>query len=130
MDTTDLHMVLVGNLLESVLISGKLWELDMDGSTHRGAEVGWARGDVTQMIGMGELGDFLDSGGGTGKTIKDCSDITTRLHGDYSEMILFIDPDEEGLIVVVEDSSARWPVTVQTASGKVLVSLSKLRRVR
>ena len=124
-DTTDLDVVLVSDLLESVLVLGELWKLDVDGSSEGGSEVGWAGGDVSKMVGVGELGDLLDGGGGAGKTSEDLSDVSAWLHGDDSELILFIDPDEEGLVVVVEDSSTGWPVTVETAGGEVLVALPK-----
>ena len=97
----------------------------MDGSSEGGSEVSWAGGDVSKMVGVGELSDLLDSSGGTGKTTEDFSDVSTWLHGDDSELIFFIDPDEEGLVVVVEDSSAGWPVTVETAGGEVFVALPK-----
>ena len=124
-DTADLDVVLVGDLLESVPVLGELWKLDVDGSSEGGSEVGGAGGDVSKMVGVGELGDLLDGGGGAGKTSEDLSDVSAWLHGDDSELILFIDPDEEGLVVVVEDSSAGWPVTVETAGSEVLVALPK-----
>ena len=43
---------------------------------------------------------------------KNSSDVSTLLHGDDSQLILLIDPDEEGLLVVVEDASAFGPVSV------------------
>jgi len=45
------------------------------------------------------------------------------LHGDDSELILLVDPDQESLGVVVEDTSARWPVSVEVASLKESVTL-------
>ena len=47
---------------------------------------------------------------------KDSSDIGSLLHGDDSELILFVDPDEEGLLVVVEDTSSLRPVSVEATS--------------
>ena len=68
------------------------------------------------MFVVGEFSNVFDSGGGTGKTVENLFDVGTWLHGDDSELIFLIDPDKESLLVVVEDSSAFWPVTVQTAS--------------
>jgi hypothetical protein len=45
------------------------------------------------------------------------------LHGDDSELVLLVDPDEEGLGVVVEDASAAWPVTVEVAGLKESIAL-------
>merc|ERR1712086_1051881 len=41
-DTSDLDFVLSGDSVESVLISHKLWKLDVHGGSHGGTEVGWA----------------------------------------------------------------------------------------
>ena len=79
------------------------------------------------MLVVGELGDLLNLGGSTGKSIEDSSNVGSLLHGDDSELILFVNPDKEGLVVVVEDSSARWPVTVESASLKEAVSLPKIK---
>ena len=77
---------------------------------------------------VGELGNFFNVRGGTGKSLEDLTDVSTLLHGDDSELILFVDPHEESLGVIKEDTSARWPVTVKTASCKVLVSLPNIKR--
>jgi hypothetical protein len=45
------------------------------------------------------------------------------LHGDDSELILFIDPDQESLFLVMEDTSASWPVSVETTGLQESVSL-------
>ena len=82
------------------------------------------------MVVVGELGNLLDFGGGAGEAVEDGSDVSTLLHGNDSELILFVNPDEEGLLIVVEDSSAGWPVTVETASCEVLVTLPELKRVK
>ena len=65
----------------------------------------------------------LDDGGGAGKTFENGSDISTWLHGDNAELILFVDPDEESLGIVVEDTSASGPVAVQAASFEESISL-------
>jgi hypothetical protein len=53
--------------------------------------------------------------GSSAESLENCSDICSWLHGDDSELILFVDPDKEGLGVVVENSSSRWPVPVESA---------------
>ena len=77
---------------------------------------------------VSETGHGLDLGGGSGETLEDFSDVGALLHGDDTELILFVDPDEEGLGIVVEDASALWPVTVQAASLKETVSFPNLKR--
>ena len=77
------------------------------------------------MVIVRELSDLLYLTGSLGKSGEHSTDVGTWLHGDDSELILFVDPDKESLLVVVEDSSARWPVTVETSSLKVFVTLPK-----
>ena len=42
MDTSDLNLVFVGNLIELVFLSHELWKVDMDGGSHGSSKVGWA----------------------------------------------------------------------------------------
>ena len=78
------------------------------------------------MVVVGELGNLLDTGSGTAESLEDLTDVSSLLHGDDSELILLVDPDKESLGIVVEDSSARWPVTVKSAGLEVFVSLPKI----
>ena len=119
---TDLDTPLVGNSLESGPVLGQLWEVDVDGGTEGSSEVGRARRDVTEVIVVGETCDLLNRVGGGAETGEDGTDIGTLLHGDNAELVLFVDPDEEGLGIVVEDTSALGPVAVKTAGLKETIS--------
>ena len=123
--STDLDVPLVSNALESGPVLHEVGEMDVDGGAESGSEVGGARGDVTQVVVVSETSLSLDDGGGSGETLEDSANVGTLLHGDDTELILFIDPDEEGLGVVVEDTSARWPVTVESAGIEETVTLPK-----
>ena len=59
-DTSDLDFVLFGNSVESRLVSHQLWKFDVDGSSHGGTEVGWARSNVTEMVVVGEFANGFD----------------------------------------------------------------------
>mmetsp|Transcript_3190 Transcript_3190/g.6179 ORF Transcript_3190/g.6179 Transcript_3190/m.6179 type:complete len:297 (-) Transcript_3190:11-901(-) len=59
---------------------------------------------------------------GVAQTRKDGLDTATLLHGDDAELILLIHPHKEGLVVVVEDTTAGRPVTVGTSSSKETVT--------
>ena len=72
---------------------------------------------------MGKSGNLLDLVGSCSESAEDCADIGALLHRNNPKLILFIDPDEEGLLVVVEDTSALWPVPVKTACVKEPVAL-------
>jgi hypothetical protein len=72
---------------------------------------------------VGELGNLLDVSAGAGKSVEDSVEVSTWLHRDDTELILFVNPDEEGLGIIVEDTSAFGPFTVETASLQESVSL-------
>ena len=120
--TADLDVVLVSDSLELVLLLGELGELDVHGSAHASAEVGGARGNVTKMLVVGELGLLLNLGSSDGEALEDLTDVGARLHGDDAELILLVNPDEESLGVVVEDATGLRPVALETARLEVLVA--------
>ena len=62
----------------------------------------------------------------SGKSLKDTLDISSLLHGDNSELILLIDPDQESLGVIVEDTTTAGPVSVEVASLEESVTLPKI----
>merc|ERR1712129_588372 len=102
-------------------------EVNMDGGTHTSSKIGWARVDVSVLLGeskflaalsLDRVSNSLDS---TGKTSKDTLDITSLLHGNDSGLIFLIDPEKEGLGSIVEDSTALWPVTLHTSNGNVTI---------
>jgi len=61
------------------------------------------------MVVLCKLSNFLDGCVSLGESSEDCLDITTRLHGDDSELIFFIDPNQEGLCSVAENTTSIWP---------------------
>lgn len=74
---------------------------------------------------MSELGYAFDSSSSTAEAVEDIENIGAWLHRDDAELILFVNPDEESLIVVVEDATTAWPVTVETTCFEEAVSLLK-----
>jgi hypothetical protein len=75
------------------------------------------------MFVMGELSNSFNMGASLGKSGEDSSDISTILHGDDSELIFFVNPDKEGLLIVMEDTSAFRPFSVEITSFQESVSL-------
>ena len=53
---------------------------------------------------------------------KTAYEISTLLHGNNSELIFFVDPDKEGFIVIVENTTTLWPISIQVACLKESVS--------
>ena len=61
------------------------------------------------MVILCKLSNFLDGCVSLGESSEDGLDITTRLHGDDSELIFFIDPNQEGLCRIAENTTSIWP---------------------
>ena len=72
---------------------------------------------------MGKLSNLFNLCGCSSKSREDSSNIGSLLHGDDSQLILFVDPDEESLFIVVEDASSFGPVSVETNCFKEAISL-------
>ena len=117
MDASDLDVVLLSNLVELLLVVHELWQLDVDRGTHGGTQVGWARCDVAEVVVVGELQVLFNLRSSSLQSAENSLDISSWLHRDNSELVLLVDPDEEGLGGVVEDASARWPISVQISSS-------------
>ena len=123
MSSSDLHEILVSDSLEFVFLMLEFGKFDVNGSSHAGSKVGRAGSDVTKMVIMGKLSNLLNAVGSSGDSLEDFFDVGSLLHGDNTELILFINPHKEGLGVVVIDSSSFGPVPLKSAGLKVLVSL-------
>merc|ERR1719167_1537 len=104
--TAGLEGQLFAPLLEGIkTLLGPSGQVDVDGCPHASAQVGGAGVEVAQATVQEELlaglvldrvADSLDS---TGQTLENAADVATLLHGDDSELILFVDPGEEGLLL-------------------------------
>jgi hypothetical protein len=121
-DTSDLNKVFISNRVELIFVVHELWKLDMDGGSESSSKIGWARGDITEMIVMSKLANLLNFRGGSAESVKNFSDSSTLLHGDDSELIFFVDPDEESLGGIMENTSTRWPVSIEIACFEESVS--------
>jgi len=80
------------------------------------------------MVIMGESRNLLNLANSTTKSVEDLLDVCTTLHGDDSQLIFFVNPHEECLVIVVEDTSVIWPVTIQIACFEETVAFSKTQQ--
>ncbi len=71
---------------------------------------------------MSKFDNGLNVCGSSRKSVENSVDISALLHGDDTKLILLINPDEEGLLLVVEDTSAVGPVAVKTSDFEETVS--------
>lgn len=95
--------------------------LGKDGPDVRGrdvklTEVGWAGKNVTEMfVPHNFVSIFLKVGFEFLQTVtesgEDFLDVTTLFHWDNTEMIFFVDPNEEVFGFIVPDTTSVWPVT-------------------
>jgi len=104
-NASNLDFVLVGNGIEGILVSHQFWQLDVHGSSHGCSKVSWARGDVTEVIVMCKFDNGLDMFSSSTQPLEYCSNISTWLHRNDSQLILFIDPHKESFAIVMEDAS-------------------------
>merc|ERR1719232_2458052 len=127
--STGLDSKLLASGLELVnSFLGVAGEVNVDGGSHASTEVGGAGVDVSVLLGQGvvlarlgldAISDGLDT---AGEASEDTLDISSLLHGDDAGLVLLVDPHEEGLGVIVEDSTALRPVTLHTSHSQVAVS--------
>ena len=99
----------------------------MDGCPEGSAKVGGARRDVAEVVVMAELGHSLDVCSCPAQPLEDSTDVSSLLHGDDPELVFFVDPDKEGLLSIVEDSTSRGPVTVATTGLKETITFPRKR---
>jgi hypothetical protein len=122
MGATNLDVVLISNRLESLLVLSKIGKVDMNRGAKSCAEVRRARGDVAEVIIVSEFRDLFDGASGVTESLEDSENIGTRLHRDDAELVLLVNPGEEGLFSVVENTTTLRPVTIQVASLEETVS--------
>jgi hypothetical protein len=113
-DSSDLDVIFVGDRLVKILSFHKFWKVDVNGSSETCSKIGWAVRDITKMFIISEFSFLFNFTSGDGKSLEDFEDVGALLHGDNSELIFFIDPDEESFVIIVINSSSLWPVSLKT----------------
>lgn len=84
--------------------------LDVHRGTHGGSQVGWAEGEEAQAVIVGEGNALLNVIDGSDEAAVHLSQVTSHLHGDETHMVLLVAPDQEGLVLIVEDTTSNRPV--------------------
>jgi len=122
-----------GELLASGLqlvnsLLGPSGKVDVHGGAHASSKIGGAGVDVavlliqTEVLANLSLDAVADSLDASGETTEDSLDIATLLHGDDAELILLVDPDKEGLGIVVVDTAALGPVALHAGNSQVAIT--------
>lgn len=106
---------------------GQFWHFNVHWCTNGCSQVGWAEGEETKTIVMWEwdtLFNVIDSGH---QTAVYFAQIATLLHGNDTQVIFLVAPNQEGFVVIVIDTTTSWPEAA--ASGKdntVTISMMKM----
>lgn len=121
--SAHLQVVLGGDLLQLRLVGGQLGQLDVHGRTDCGTQVGGAEGQETKTVVVGEWHPLLDVVDSGHQPLVHLLQVTTHLHGDKAEVVLLIAPDQEGLVLIVEDTTAGGPEAASVSGLEETVTL-------
>merc|ERR1719430_259979 len=103
-------------------------QVNMHRSSHSSSQVSRTRMDVSVLGVKHELLPRLCLDGvphspdTPGKSIKHCPHIPSFLHGDNPQLVLLVDPVEEGLVHIVEDTPALRPVPLHPSNLQIRVT--------
>merc|ERR1719320_679400 len=130
--STGLQVKLFTSLLQLVnTVLGPSRQVNMDRGSHTSSKIGGAgmnvsilgiKAEVLSRILLDTVSNSLDT---SGQPLKDSLDISSLLHRDDSELILLINPDKEGLGIIVENTPALGPITLHTSNSQVSVPRDK-----
>lgn len=104
-----LQVVLSSGFFQFGAVGSQFGQLDVDGSADGGAQVGRAESQETETVVVRERNPLFDVVDGVDKAGVDGLQVTTLLHRDDTQVILFVAPDQESLVDVVVDTTASGP---------------------
>merc|ERR1712012_42736 len=126
---TGLQVKLLATSLELVnAVLGPAGQVNVNRCPHASTKVGGAGVDVAEPLIQAEvlarllLHRVLDSLDTLGESGEHFFHISSLLHGDDAELVLFVHPDQESLVLVVEDTTSLGPVTLHASNSKVPVA--------
>merc|ERR1712012_479889 len=118
--STGLQVKLLATSLELVdAVLGPAGEVNVNRCPHASTKVGGAGVDVAEPLIQAEVLASLDT---LGQSSEDFFHISSLLHRDDAELVLFVHPDRESLVLVVEDTTTLRPVTLHASNGKVPIA--------
>merc|ERR1712088_122572 len=130
--STGLQVKLLTTSLELVdAVLGPAGQVNVNRCPHASTKVGRAGVDVAEPLIQAEvlarllLDRVLDSLDTLGEPGEDFFHISSLLHGDNAELVLFVYPNKESLVLVVEDTTTLRPVTLHASNSKVPVARHK-----
>ena len=75
------------------------------------------------MIVVSELANGFNVSGCATKSVEYFGDACAWLHGDDTQLIFFIYPNQDSLRLIMENTSARWPISIEVACCEESVTL-------
>jgi hypothetical protein len=104
--TSDLDVEFVSDSLELSFLFSELGQVNMNRCSEASTAVSGACSDVAEMSVILELEGAFKGSRPSDKSLEDLEERSSLLHRNDSELVLFINPHEEGLALVVENTSA------------------------
>merc|ERR1719430_1156386 len=127
--SSGLKVVFFAPLLQTLQsLLGPSRQINMDRCSHSCPEVGGTGMNVTilrvqhEVLSRLRLDGVADSLDAPGEPVEHSPHVSTTLHGDDPQLVLLVDPGQEGLVLVVEDSSSLRPVSLHTSSDQVAIT--------
>jgi len=98
-------------------------DFDVDTASNSGTKIGWASENVSEVFVPHELvASFFDSVLEFVQTVAPSCEslfhVAVLLHGDDSNVVFLVDPDQKVFGSVVPDTSSRWPVSGHTGGDQ------------
>jgi len=121
--STDLEVELAGSCLKLLTVSSQFGQANVHGGSDGSSQVGGAESEETETIRAGEWYSLLNFVDTVGETTEDSAQISSLLHRNNTQMILFVHPDEESLVIIVVNTTSSGPVAASIGSLKESVSL-------
>lgn len=91
--------------------------------THSCAQVGGAESKETEPVIMGEGNTLLNVVDSIHQPLVNLLQVTAHLHGDETEVVFLIAPHQEGLVLIVVDTTARGPEAASVSGLQETVTL-------
>ena len=111
----DLHEEPVGNFLELLLVLAKVRQVDVNRRTQGRSEVRRAGCDVAEMVIVSEFCHARNRLCSVAQSLENGQNVCAWLHRNDAELVFLVDPDQERLVVVVENAATFGPVAVEAA---------------
>jgi hypothetical protein len=83
----------------------------------------------SQTVIVREWNTLLNVIDGVAQATENFSQVAAHLHGDDAKMIFLIAPDQEGLGVIVVDTTAGWPVTASVGSLQEAITFRMMKLI-